>query len=279
MADAAAPFLYPCVVQFSLLAIVVLRRMYRNMGARAAMEMDRSRSVMECQKATTGLFLGLLIATATVIAIVFYLLFKAPEDSDALTKEAPVLVYFCVDLCVIICATIATILAFIKTRLMQYTEPRRINFMECLLALGLGGLYALIAFMMIPAITGIANPFDHGIYPRLQCTAVILTFIQATLQTVFVIDALRRRAVNHDIYKAKPGRSLVTFILLCNICLWLLRSFEWKSAHMASVFIKFYGTLAWVVMLDVFLPLAIFFRFHSSVCLAQVWVDVYRRSH
>lgn len=37
-----------------------------------------------------------------------------------------------------------------------------------------------------------------------------------------------------------------------------------------------YGALAWILVHTIAMPLQLFFRFHSSVCLADVWHAAYR---
>ena len=38
----------------------------------------------------------------------------------------------------------------------------------------------------------------------------------------------------------------------------------------------FYGTLAWLFILNINLPLQLFFFFHSSVCFADIWSMAYK---
>lgn len=39
--------------------------------------------------------------------------------------------------------------------------------------------------------------------------------------------------------------------------------------------VNFYGKKSWVFLVRSFSPLTIFYRFHSSVCLAEVWKNAY----
>ena len=40
--------------------------------------------------------------------------------------------------------------------------------------------------------------------------------------------------------------------------------------------VEFYGFLPWVVIQRITLPLCVFFRFHSTVVLAELWKNCYR---
>jgi len=287
MVDTAAPYLYPCVVQFAFLATVALWRMYRNMGGPAALlHPGYSATATECQKATTGLFVGLLLLTGTIISLVFYLVFSESAASSAEDKSMPLLVFFSVECGLTLLALLLTVSALCKARNMKYVFAPNVTVNEVLLLIGLAGLYALVLFMLIPAVTGIANPYVIGgpyvienIHPLLQGATIVLSIIQATLQLVYLIDSGRRQAVDREVYKAKPGRSTLTCLLIVNMCLWLMRSVEWRSGQLTDVFTEFYGVLAWQIVLHICMPLAIFYRFHSTVCLSQLWTDLYRRTN
>ncbi len=38
---------------------------------------------------------------------------------------------------------------------------------------------------------------------------------------------------------------------------------------------EFYGIPAWPIIMNINLPLMLFFYFHSSICLADVWDEAY----
>ena len=69
----------------------------------------------------------------------------------------------------------------------------------------------------------------------------IFKVIQVTLQTVFIGDGLRRCANSTALQQKKPGREVVTFLVVANVAMWLLETFEIKSdAGNADKYI-FYG--------------------------------------
>lgn len=45
---------------------------------------------------------------------------------------------------------------------------------------------------------------------------------------------------------------------------------------MARLQIKFFGYQPWVIIQKLALPLCIFFRFHSTVALAEIWKNTYK---
>ncbi len=69
---------------------------------------------------------------------------------------------------------------------------------------------------------------------------------------------------------------MVTFLLLCNMTMWVLYTFEMDKVKQSPVQVAFYGAPAWIIIQRVTLPLCIFFRFHSTVILAEIWKNTYK---
>ena len=126
-------------------------------------------------------------------------------------------------------------------------------------------------------IVGTSLSFMTDNQAQLHVISKSVNFIQATCQVLFIIDGLRRRSVTSEQLNNKPGRSLVTFLLICNLAMWLINTFLMKELTQSKMLRSFYGDLPWVIMVHTTLPLAIFFRFHSSICLSDIWLIAYRR--
>ena len=105
--------------------------------------------------------------------------------------------------------------------------------------------------------------------------AALLAFLQGSIQTVFILDGQRRCAEHDDHLTRKPGRALVTFLLLCNLSLWVINTFEVSKVEAAPIHSDFYGFLPWKIISHLCMPMLIFFRFHSSVCLSDIWINAY----
>ena len=54
-------------------------------------------------------------------------------------------------------------------------------------------------------------------------------------------------------------------------------TFEIQKARASVIEAEFYGFFSWVIIQRVTLPMAIFFRFHSSVVSISLWKEVYRK--
>ena len=71
-----------------------------------------------------------------------------------------------------------------------------------------------------------------------------------------------------------PGRGFITFLVIGNVTVWILRT-ALAKAFTSTAETEYYGTLTWLLILNINLPLSLFFRFHSSVCLADIWHTAY----
>lgn len=66
--------------------------------------------------------------------------------------------------------------------------------------------------------------------------------IQSCCQTVLVLDAWRRRCCTEEQIRKKPGRQLITFLLIINISLWVSVRRNDESANMET---PYYGNIPW----------------------------------
>lgn len=124
-----------------------------------------------------------------------------------------------------------------------------------------------------------ANPVSiealHGtaILYLAKCT---LEVCQALSQFFFIVEASRRGPCCRNQARIKPGRSAIVFLLINNLALWLMNTFEFReSENQLILHRQYYGIRTWPVITCCFVPLIIFFRFHSTVCLAQIWSKLY----
>ena len=93
---------------------------------------------------------------------------------------------------------------------------------------------------------------------------------------LFISDMSRRRVSTAEQDQRKPGRQTVTFLLITNLTLWLVYTFEMQKVEANPVQLNFYGFLPWAIMQRMTLPLCIFYRFHSAIVYAEIWKNTYR---
>lgn len=99
--------------------------------------------------------------------------------------------------------------------------------------------------------------------------------LQVLIQTPFIIDGLRRCSNSKQLRQEKPGRELITFLVVCNVAMWIMETFEIKSQDKQDDRYEVYGKFLWIIFSHMTLPLTMFYRFHSSVCLADIWKSAY----
>ena len=73
-----------------------------------------------------------------------------------------------------------------------------------------------------------------------------------------------------------PSLQVVTFLLICNLTMWIIYSFEVDKVEDSPIQPQFFGHFSWTLIQRTTLPLCIFFRFHSTVILADIWKNTYK---
>lgn len=289
LSDEAAPYLFPFVIEFSLLAAAILYRLYTNIGkcpiswshenpaGLEEKEPPQAKSKgTQCNKANSGLFPGLVVFTLVFVGMCFTLYYDTETPNAATGVPPRGFIYLVSDLGVNIISLLALVPAFCYLRKLRFIGYLTSSLDQNLLLIALGGYYLLMGFMAVAAFSQFQEPVIGKSAPLLGILCV-LTFVQCTLQVCFIFDGLRRRVKDANQAEQKPARSFITFLLICNLAMWIINTFELKEAHGAQVFTDFYGALSWTVIMHVCLPLAIYFRFHASVCLSDIWLHAYKR--
>lgn len=100
--------------------------------------------------------------------------------------------------------------------------------------------------------------------------------VQGITQTIFILDASKRRLYTRVQQTNKPGRETVTFLLVTNFAMWALTSMDKSRADAHPLQSQFYGVWQWAIITNISTPLAIFYRFHSTVCLCEIWKQCYK---
>ena len=75
-----------------------------------------------------------------------------------------------------------------------------------------------------------------------------------------------------------PGRQFAIFSFFFNLSQWLVLTFEIQKFRSSLIQSDFYGLMPWIIIQRTTLPLAVFFRFHSSVISIELWKGVYARN-
>lgn len=119
-----------------------------------------------------------------------------------------------------------------------------------------------------------SSQIDH--FKLITVALNIIVMIEVLVQTNFIIDGMRRCSESRYLRFKKPGRELITFAILLNITYWIVATFETKSVEQYKTEIEYYGPLPYMFISHTTLPVMLFYRYHSSVCLAEIWNRAYK---
>ncbi len=242
----SGPFLFPCTIEYSLICAAVLFVMWKNIAEehehykmqkrRKFVDVDQHPHVaghelnmrghhnhytVDCTHANTGLFTGIFVLVLTIISvIVFFVLISSKEPE---LKAAAITVASLTELSLYCLTTVAVLVGMCQVRGLWYDTSRKLELDNLLLVVAQTGVFIYAAFCIIGSFFQLK---EH----LLAFLASLATLTQTTLQTVFVLDASSRFAYCADQVKRKPGREVVTFLLVCNLAMWAINIMETNRA-------------------------------------------------
>ncbi|XP_075156792.1 proton channel otopetrin-like a isoform X15 [Haematobia irritans] len=285
----SAPYLYPFIIEYSLIGAVVLYVMWKHIGRypgrmndddlehrlevmlsrRAVVMAQQARSGrVDCVGSSKGLFFGLLLLVGALICLIlFFVLVRHQQFS--------LLAIYLADAshCVLmVFAILAIIIGFIRVKNLKFRCEEQSNLNDILLRISAFGLFTYSVFSVI---SGSLKVLEHE--PSLLVTTTsAVAVLQVILQLLFIADVSRRRVHLPEHDRSKPGRQIVTFLLICNVAMFAIYTFDAQKVYANPVQLDFYGFVPWAIIQRVTLPLCIFHRFHSAVTLAEIWKTTYK---
>ncbi|KAJ8668293.1 hypothetical protein QAD02_009956 [Eretmocerus hayati] len=291
------PFLYPFIVQFSLIAAAVTFVMGQNVGRSSRLLAKKFASIKDisgsghigCDGSSKGLFLGILCMVAGIVVILIFLVVREDETFPAAT------------LTWLTCGTLIGILGLsclmTASGLFQIRQmsvvTRAPGALDSLLSnVSLFGVQLYSVFTIVVCACSIVTTLNeeaasgrterdketedmlarHG----LLLIASALQLVQCFIQSTFIGEASKRCCITRFQMIAKPGRQIVTFLLFSNAVLWAFDTVVTQNWISQELQLRFFGVLAWGVISRIGLPLVIFYRFHSCVLLLEAWNKCYR---
>ncbi|CAG0882653.1 unnamed protein product [Darwinula stevensoni] len=276
----ASPFLFPCVIEYSLICAAILYVMWIDVGVptsskkkhtgmlRYSTKRSRHHYSMDCAGANRGLFMGLIILVLTVISLILFFVLISRDK----TKELAVIMANVSELVLYVTTAVASVIGLIMMRNMSVVN-HRLQIDSLLLIIAQTGLFMYSVFIIIGGYF-MMNEKDDSSF--LTLITGLMSLIQGMVQTIFILDASRRVATCSSQARRKPGREFVTFLIVSNLAMWAINTLETSRANVHPIHLRFYGQWAWTIIIHVSMPLAIFYRFHSTVCLCEVWTKAYK---
>lgn len=221
---------------------------------------------VDCARAHKGLFVGILFLVLTIISLILFFVLISKTEFIGL---AVVEVNIC-ELVLYSLTTVASLIGMFQIRQLKYDGSKNIQLDNILLIGAQTGMFIYSTFTII------GGQFTIQRSTVLVLVTAVASLVQTTCQTIFILDASRRSCVTQDQMKKKPGREIVTFLLVTNLAMWAINTLEKSRAESHPIQLHFYGLWAWTIITHVSMPLAIFYRFHSTVCLCEIWKRTYK---
>ncbi|EYC09921.1 hypothetical protein Y032_0058g2892 [Ancylostoma ceylanicum] len=155
-------------------------------------------------------------------------------------------------------------------RALQYRLHAHGEFIdEILLIVGLIGeiVYCVVGLDIF--ITNKRTRANHSLLPAF---VFVVRLVQVLVQAAFILIASRLRCLTPYAIKYKPGKQFITFLLVANATLFVFHTYEGMKS---SFGISEYGGATYTSLIHAVAPLLVFYRFHSSACLAEIWKHTY----
>ncbi|CAG9823197.1 unnamed protein product [Phaedon cochleariae] len=290
----AAPHLAPCAVEYNILCMVILCVMWKNNCSEASEEpsadlsaelsrqsgcntiygRSQSQFSVDCAQAEKGLFGGVLLLAVTVISLIMFFELVPNEGVRADVALLQVNIWEAI---LFWTATLAVLLSMKALRKIEIIQKERTLELEhVLLLITQCGVFVYFVFQIIGACLMGRHKGTAGIRTIMRIVTPLSALVQSCCQTVFILDAWPRRCSTKTEMKRKPGRQLITFLLVINISLWVVNRLKNNQSVSHPNQMDFYGVLTWNIITHVSMPLVVSYRFQSTVCFYEIWKRVYK---
>uniref|UniRef100_A0A670JBB1 Otopetrin 3 n=1 Tax=Podarcis muralis TaxID=64176 RepID=A0A670JBB1_PODMU len=292
--------LYPFNTEYCLICCSMLYVMWKNVGRRIAQH--HSTCAKPRFKPHGVIFGPLLGIFAVITGICIFMVYQVQATSSSPSHQAFILYYsyYIVLLPVMtLGALIGTITHGLEEReLDTLKNPTRSLDVILLMGAALGQIG--ISYFSIVAIVA-TDPTD-------LLNSIILAYsvsliIQHITQNIFIIEGLHRQPLpanegrsqaehsrngsrrqdirkasqtyiqtySHLNWKRKALKEISSFLIMCNIILWIMPSFGAHPVFENGIEKSFYGYSTWFVIVNFGLPLGVFYRMHSVGDLLEVY--------
>ncbi|CAG9090893.1 unnamed protein product [Plutella xylostella] len=224
---------------------------------------------VDCGSAHKGLFMGVAVLAGTIVSLMLFNgLFHNKKHVELALLQINIWETI---LFVLMAAGSAACIRRMRTLRLRRAVPA-LPLEHALLLVTQCGVYLYYLFQIIGA------GFLIHRYPEARRATRIISplcaVVQSSFQTLLVLDAWSRRCGG----ASRPGRQLVTFLLVGNFALWLLNRVKNSRAEFHPLQMEFYGVWAWTLITHVSVPLLVCYRFQATVCFYEIWKNSYKQN-
>ncbi|OAF67418.1 hypothetical protein A3Q56_04858 [Intoshia linei] len=243
-----------------------------------------------CSESVNGFFIGIIFVVLTALSFILYIF--SEYNFELLNihlrdGQFQMILYYLIQCILFIASGIAVIIGFHRSKRLKYDHipfcrrSQRVDshvLFVCILAI------AVYYGAMLFNINHYEESFDnhrqqifHTIGKFLWICRNVLSVLQALIQTIYIADNIHRKLRTLQIQKGEePGKSITMFLIIINLCIWFISTFELREIDSKSPFHTMFTKINWENISTITLPFIIFFRFHSASCLSEVWHESYK---
>ncbi|XP_022660961.1 otopetrin-1-like isoform X4 [Varroa destructor] len=298
-------YLYPFTIEFSIIMAGVWFIIWTNIGSTSSHHTShahlearlkeneygdvdltyRSHLVLsaDCHSAKTGIFAGMVVLLLSIVTVILFFVFTGALPDNVLNEystnnsvfdvvitgnlssdhlQIAKRIYNFQDGMLISISLVAVGMAFMKTRSLSF-NPAPITFLDdCLLVIP-------IPFFIVNTALNVVAELTHDDGTTLRACFAILKLFQVLVQTPMLIDGLRRCSFSTKMSYQKPGRELVTFLIVVNLAMWFVYTFEQKKVDEFLAAAQLFHD-RWTYIAHTTVPLMLFYRapflFQVSFC-------------
>lgn len=234
----STPYLYPFIIEYSLIGAAVIYVMWKHIGrypkytsdedlehrlevmlSRRAVALAQVKSGrVDCVGASKGLFFGLLLLVGSLICFILFFVLVRHEQFQ-------ILAYYLADAShagLMGFAILAILIGFCRVQSLKFRCEEQSNLNDILLRVSAFGLFTYNVFSLIAGALN-AHKDEQNLLVTITSGVAIL---QVFLQLLFIADVSRRRVHLPEHDRTKPARQIVTFLLICNISMFAIYTFE-----------------------------------------------------
>ncbi|KAI6176116.1 Otopetrin domain containing protein [Aphelenchoides bicaudatus] len=264
--------MYTSMVEYSLIGAAIMFIVWRNIGHCTIPNVYTKRKHqirMDCSKTTSGFFAGLIFLAGTFTSMaVFYGYTIMGRNNIA------AMVFGVTDIAQYLIASIGCIYALIQMRNLRYYggivcgQHRHHELLDMLLLLlGMTG-------EMLYSVAGLVGLTGIGSWHPLSIVLFIVHITRDSTSWLAIVLNLHC----WEIENTRRSRFEALTAGQASYYVFVNRQHSDVSDELAGVseeVVNFYGHKSWVFLVRSFSPLTIFFRFHSSSCLAEIFKTSY----
>lgn len=205
-------YLYPCLIEYSLICATVFYVMWKNVGrpyTQTNLQFNHRHIYrINCARVSRGLLVGGIILFSTILTLI---------PDYVLQPSSAVPVTHVTQLTLLTLALIVVCISFLSTSKLYYNEDAHVNFFDqILIMITTIGDFAYTLFGLFASV--LIDSYTIRVPRPVEIILGLIALVQTFLQTAFILDSLKRRMINNNQNRTKPGREWITTLLLINLC-------------------------------------------------------------